>query len=59
MTGHGASSNPIRSTLPPYIVVTEFSRALIRSRHPDLMMFIRSRYKIAFIGASGTWYELR
>jgi hypothetical protein len=49
----------LRSTLPPYIVVTEFSQALIRSRHPDLMMFIRSRYKIAFIGASGTWYVLR
>jgi hypothetical protein len=49
----------LRSTLPPYIVVNEFSQALIRSRHPDLMMFIRSRYKIAFIGASGTWYVLR
>ena len=49
----------LRSTLPPYIVVDEFSQALIRSRHPDLMMFIRSRYKIAFVGASGTWYVLR
>jgi hypothetical protein len=49
----------LRSTLPSYIVVDRFPGSLIRSRYPPLMEFIRSRYRVSFVGASGTWYALR
>jgi hypothetical protein len=49
----------LRSALPPYIIVNKFSESAIRSRYPTIMDMIESRYRVAFVGASGTWYVLR
>ena len=45
----------LRSTLPQYIVVDRYIESVIRGRYPAIMHSIESRYRIAFIGASGTW----
>jgi hypothetical protein len=49
----------LQTTLPPCIVVDEYARSIIRSRYPAIIEFIESRYEVAFIGESGTWYVLR
>jgi hypothetical protein len=49
----------LRSTLPPYIIVNSHLEAMIHSRCPAIMELIDSRYKVAFVGASGTWYVRR
>ncbi len=49
----------LQTTLPPYIVVDDYDRSIIRSRYPAIIAFIESRYEVAFIGESGTWYVLR
>jgi hypothetical protein len=49
----------LRSTLPPNIIVDGYHEAIIRDRAPAIMELIESRYKIAFVGASGTCYVLR
>jgi hypothetical protein len=49
----------LHSTLPPYIVVDSTLEAIIRSHRPGIMELIESRYKVAFVGASGTWYVRR
>ena len=55
--GHGGSWTPTcASTLPPYIIVDRFSEPFVRSRSPGLMEWIESSYKVAFVGANGTWY---
>ena len=46
----------LRVALPPYIIVDRFSEPFVRSRSPGLMEWIESSYKVAFVGASGTWY---
>jgi Dolichyl-phosphate-mannose-protein mannosyltransferase len=49
----------LRSTLPPNIIVDGGHASFIRSRFPAIMEFIESRYKVVFVGASGTCYVLR
>jgi hypothetical protein len=49
----------LRSTLPPNIIVNGYHASIIRSRFPAIMEWIESRYKVAFVGASGTYYVLR
>jgi hypothetical protein len=49
----------LRATLPAYIIVDGTIELWIRSQYPALMEFIESRYKVAFVGHSGTWYVLR
>jgi hypothetical protein len=49
----------LRSTLPPNIIVDGYHASVIRSRFPAIMEWIESRYKVAFVGASGTCYVLR
>jgi hypothetical protein len=49
----------LRSTLPRYIIVDSYTESIIRSRHPVIMEFIESKYRVAFMGASGAWYVLR
>jgi hypothetical protein len=49
----------LQTTLPPYIIVDDYAKSIIRSRYPAIIEFIESRYKVAFVGASGTWYVLR
>jgi len=49
----------LRSTLPPYIIVDGYIESIIRQRYPAIMELIESRYKVAFVGASGTWYVRR
>jgi hypothetical protein len=49
----------LRSSLPPYIIIDAYSESIIRSRNPAIMELVDSRYKIAFVGASGTWYMRR
>ena len=49
----------LRATLPPYIVVDQNSALLIRGRNPAIAELLESRYEVAFIGASGTWYVRR
>jgi hypothetical protein len=49
----------LRSTLPPYIIIDGYSESMIHRRCPAILEFIESRYKVAFVGASGTWYALR
>jgi hypothetical protein len=49
----------LRSTLPTYIVMDGFTRSLIRIRYTPIIGFIESKYELAFVGASGTWYVLR
>lgn len=49
----------LQTTLPPYIIVDDYERSIIRSRYPAIIQFIESRYRVAFIGESGTWYVLR
>jgi len=49
----------LRTTLPRYIVIDPFPASLIRSRHPALMRFVRSSYRVEFVGRSGTWYVRR
>jgi len=49
----------LRSTLPRYIIVDSYTESVIRSDQPAIMGLIASKYKVAFVGASGTWYMLR
>jgi hypothetical protein len=49
----------LRSTLPPNIIVNGYHASIIRNRFPAIMEWIESRYKVAFVGASGTCYVLR
>jgi hypothetical protein len=49
----------LRSTLPPYIIVEAHLEPYIRSRSPAIMELIASRYNVAFVGESGTWYVRR
>ncbi len=49
----------LRAALPPYIIVDDYIESFIRNRCPAIMEFIASRYEIAFVGASGTWYVVR
>jgi hypothetical protein len=49
----------LRSTLPATIIVDPYIGSVIRSRYPAIMDFIESRYEVALVGASGTWYVLR
>jgi hypothetical protein len=52
-------NSDLRSTLPPYIIVESHIESYVRSRSPAIMDLIASRYKVAFVGGSGTWYVLR
>jgi hypothetical protein len=49
----------LRSVMPEYIVVDAYAESLIRSRYPPMLRLIESRYDVAFVGASGTWYVRR
>jgi hypothetical protein len=49
----------LQSTLPAYINLNDYAASLIRSRYPAMLEFIRTRYRVAFVGASGTWYVLK
>ncbi len=49
----------LRSALPPNIIVDPYHASVIRNRFPAIMELIESRYKVAFVGASGTCYVLR
>jgi hypothetical protein len=46
----------LRSTVPSYIIVDDYVRSVIRRRYPAIIDWIESRYDVAFVGASGTWY---
>ncbi len=48
----------LRSGRPRYIVVDGSIGPFIRRRYPAIMELIESRYRVAFVGASGTWYVL-
>jgi len=45
--------------LPPYIIINAYSESIIRSRNPAILELVDSRYKVAFVGASDTWYVLQ
>jgi hypothetical protein len=49
----------LRSTLPVYIVVTDYAASVIRVRYPPILELLDSGYTIALEGASGTWYVVR
>ncbi len=49
----------LQARRPPYIVVDEYSASMIRSRYPAMMGLLQSKYEVAFVGASGTWYVRR
>ncbi|MGH9196388.1 MAG: hypothetical protein ACRD1T_11680, partial [Acidimicrobiia bacterium] len=49
----------LRSTFPIYIVVDDYIGMVISRRFPPVMEFIRSRYRVEFVGSSGTWYVRR
>jgi hypothetical protein len=49
----------LRSTRPLYIVVDDYLGNVIRRRYPAIMEFIESRYEVALLGATGTWYLRR
>jgi hypothetical protein len=49
----------LQANLPPYIIVNEYSSSMIRSRYPALMGLFETKYRVAFVGASGTWYVRR
>jgi hypothetical protein len=52
-------NSDLRSTLPPYIIVGADLESYIRGRSPAIMDLIASRYNVAFVGESGTWYVRR
>jgi hypothetical protein len=49
----------LRSTFPIYVVVDDYIGKVISRRFPPVMEFIRSRYRVEFVGSSGTWYVRR
>jgi hypothetical protein len=49
----------LQAKLPPYIIVDEYSSSVIRSRYPAMMGLFETKYRVAFVGASGTWYVRR
>jgi hypothetical protein len=49
----------LASALPPHVIVDRYLESDIRSRYPAIMELIESKYTIAFVGASGTWYVVR
>ena len=49
----------LRSDPSRFIVVDWYLSGVIEDRRPAIMELIRSRYEVAFVGASGTWYERR
>ena len=49
----------LAATLPPYIVVNPRIERMIRDDYPPMMELIESRYDVAFVGATGTWYVVR
>jgi hypothetical protein len=49
----------LQANLPPYIIVDAYSASKIRSRYPVMMGLLQSKYEVAFVGASGTWYVRR
>ena len=49
----------LRAALPPYIIVDEYSASMIRSRYPAMMGLLQTKYRVAFVGDSGTWYVRR
>jgi Dolichyl-phosphate-mannose-protein mannosyltransferase len=49
----------LRTSPPIYVVVDFHIGEVIASRHPPMIEFIHSWYRVAFIGASGTWYVRR
>ena len=49
----------LRADPPPYVVVSNLSESLIRSRSPELLEVVDAKYEPAFDGASGTWYVRR
>jgi hypothetical protein len=49
----------LKVRLSPYIVVDEYSASMIRSRYAAMMVLLQSKYDVAFVGASGTWYVRR
>ncbi len=49
----------LHSALPAYIIVDRSSESVIRSHSPGIVELIESRYEVAFVGASGTWYVRR
>jgi hypothetical protein len=46
----------LRALVPSYIVVDDYVGSIIRRRYPAIIDWIESRYDVAFVGASGTWY---
>ncbi len=58
-TGWQELHRELAATLPRYIVIDTFIEAFIRNRYPPVMSLVDSRYEVAFVGASGTWYVLR
>ena len=49
----------LRSSPPTHIVVDPYVESFILTRRPAVMHWILSAYEVAFVGASGTWYETR
>ena len=49
----------LRSASPPNIIVDRYHASVIRSHLPPIMEFIESKYKVAFVGATGNCYVLR
>jgi hypothetical protein len=49
----------LQAKLPPYIIVDEYSSSVIRSRYPAMMGLFETKYRVAFVGATGTWYVRR
>jgi hypothetical protein len=56
--GWRALYSELVSSLPRFIVVDDQDLSIIRSGYPAILDFIESRYEIAFVGKSGTWYRL-
>jgi hypothetical protein len=52
-------NSDLRSTSSLYVVFDKYNASVIRSSDPAILEFIRSRYEVAFVGASGTWYVRR
>ena len=52
-------NSDLRAARPPYIIVDGYIESYVRNDCPAILEFIHSEYRIAFTGASGTWYVAR
>ncbi len=47
----------LRAAPPAYIVVDPYIGSFVEKRYPKILTLIESRYEVAFVGQTGTWYR--